>query len=168
MYLRIAVTPTTAPRGSGCSSVGRASDRHAARAGWIPRCDTGLFFSHCQLPVQTFSWCPYNPRVQPHALTSVRTVKDPVVHVKVRWIMETLKHSACSVVWVARLCRSWFSVGKATRISRGRNPNGTIQLLKKKKKCSVLLGVLRCRVEVQCHTTFDVRNKSEKKSRLYY
>ena len=31
-------------------------------------------------------------------------VKDPVVHVRVRWIMETLKHPACTVGWVARLC----------------------------------------------------------------
>ena len=55
-------------------------------------------------------------------------VKDPVVHVRVRWIIETLKHPALTVGWVARLCRSWLSPGKATRISHGRNPNGTIQL----------------------------------------
>ena len=55
-------------------------------------------------------------------------VKDPIVHIKVRWIKETQKHPACTVGWVARLCRSWFSPGKATRISHGRNPNGTIQL----------------------------------------
>ena len=28
-------------------------------------------------------------------------VKDPVVHVRVWWIMETLKHPACTVGWVA-------------------------------------------------------------------
>ena len=54
-------------------------------------------------------------------------VKDPVVHVRVRWIMETLKHPACTVDWVARLCRSWLSPGKAARISHGRNPNGRTQ-----------------------------------------
>ena len=32
-------------------------------------------------------------------------VKDPVVHVRVLWIMKTLKHPACTVGWVARLCR---------------------------------------------------------------
>ena len=53
--------------------------------------------------------------------------KDPVVHVRVRWIMETLKHPACTVGWVARLCRRWLSPGKATRIFHGRNPIGTIQ-----------------------------------------
>ena len=41
-------------------------------------------------------------------------VKDPVVHVKVRWIMETLKHPACTGGWAARLCLSWLSPGKAT------------------------------------------------------
>ena len=55
-------------------------------------------------------------------------VKDPVVHVRVRWITETLKHPVCAVVLVARLCRSWLSPGKATRISPGRNPSGTILL----------------------------------------
>ena len=55
-------------------------------------------------------------------------VNDPLVHVRVRWIMETLKHPACTVGWVARLCRSWFSTRKATRISQGRNPSRTIQL----------------------------------------
>ena len=39
-------------------------------------------------------------------------VKDPVVHVRVRWIMEVLKQPACTVGWVARLCRSWLSPGK--------------------------------------------------------
>ena len=41
-------------------------------------------------------------------------VEDPVVHVGVRWIMETLKHPACEVDWVARLYSSWLSPGKAT------------------------------------------------------
>ena len=31
--------------------------------------------------------------------------------------METLKHRACTVSWVARLGRSWLSPGKATRFS---------------------------------------------------
>ena len=78
--------------------------------------------------------------------------KDPIVHVRVQWIMETLKHPACIIGWVVHLCHSWLSPGKATRISQGRNPFGTIQfpihthththtyththtqLLKKKKK----------------------------------
>ena len=55
-------------------------------------------------------------------------VKDPAVRVRVRWIMETLKHPAYTVGWIARLCRSCLSPAKATRISHGRNNNGTIQL----------------------------------------
>ena len=58
-------------------------------------------------------------------------VKDSAVHVRVRWIMETLKHPACTV---ARFCRSLLSPGKTTRISYGRNPIGTIQLSKVKVK----------------------------------
>ena len=61
-------------------------------------------------------------------------VKDPVVHVKVRWTMETLKRPACTVDWVARLCSCWISPGKATRTSYGRNSIRTIQLFKKVSK----------------------------------
>ena len=57
--------------------------------------------------------------------------EEPAVHVTVRGIMKTLKHSTRTVGWVARLCRSWLSPGKATRISYWRNHNGTIQLLNK-------------------------------------
>ena len=38
----------------------RASDRHAADAGSIPRCGTG-FFSQSQLSVQTLLRCLYTP-----------------------------------------------------------------------------------------------------------
>ena len=55
-------------------------------------------------------------------------VKDPVVHVRVRWVMETLKHPAYILGWVVRLCRGRLFPGKVTRISHGRNPIGTIQL----------------------------------------
>ena len=120
--------------GLGCSSVGRASDWHPADAGLIPRCGKG-FFSLNQLSVQTLLRCPHAPA--PCAVTCVYIcahVKDPVVHVRVWWIMETPKkkkkknHPACSVGWVAQLCRSWLSPAKATRISHGRNPIETIQL----------------------------------------
>ena len=67
----------------------------------------------------------YGVRTPPYAIACIYIcahVEDPVVHVRVRWIMETMKHPACTVGWVARLCRSWLSTGKATRISYGRNP----------------------------------------------
>ena len=75
--------------------------------------------------------CPYTPCAIACIHICVH-VGDPVVHVRVRWIMKTLKHPACPAGWVARLCCSWLSPGKAARISHGRNPSGTIQLLKKK------------------------------------
>ena len=76
----------------------------------------------------TLSYCA---RITPCAIASIYIcahVKNPVVHVRVRWIMETLKHPACTVNWVARFCCSWLSPGKTTQISHGRNPIGTIQL----------------------------------------
>ena len=51
-------------------------------------------------------------------------VKDPVVHVRVRWIMETLKHPARTVGWVARLCRSWLSRGRRPKFPMGEIPLG--------------------------------------------
>ena len=50
-------------------------------------------------------------------------MKDPVVHVEVRWIMETLIHPACRVGWLARLCCSWLSLGKQLEF-----PMGEIQM----------------------------------------
>ena len=47
-------------RGWGCSSVGRASDRHAADAGSTSRCGKGIF-SQSPLSVQTLLRCPYTP-----------------------------------------------------------------------------------------------------------
>ena len=75
-------------------------------------------------------------RTSPLAIASIygcAHVKDPVAHVRVRWIMETLKHPVCTVGWLARPCRSWLSPGKAIRISHRRNSIWTIQLLKVKK-----------------------------------
>ena len=52
--------------------------------------------------------------------------------------METLTYPACTVGWVAQLCRSWLSPWKATRISHGRNPNGAKLYLRKKNYKDVL------------------------------
>ena len=46
--------------GSGCRSVDRASDWHAANTGSIPRCGKG-FFSQSQLSVQILLRCLYTP-----------------------------------------------------------------------------------------------------------
>ena len=63
-----------------------------------------------------------------HTIGTHTHVKDPLVLVRVRRIIETPKHSACTIGWVVRLCCSWLSLGKATQISYGRNAIGTIQL----------------------------------------
>ena len=68
-------------KGWGCSSPGTASDRHAADTGSSPRCGKGSF-SQSQFSGQTLlQWPPPPPTpstptpVQPHALTSERTLK---------------------------------------------------------------------------------------------
>ena len=115
--------------GRGCSSVGRASDRHAADADSIPRCGKG-FFSQCQLSVHTLLLMFVYPPCAIACFNICVHVKDAVVHVRVRWIAETLKYPACAGGWVARLCRSWLSSRKATRISHGIDPNGTTQFIR--------------------------------------
>ena len=58
--------------GRECSSVGRASDRHAFEAGSIPRCGKGFStFSADSLTVSV------HPLVQSRALTYVLTLKIP-------------------------------------------------------------------------------------------
>ena len=82
----------------------------------------------------------YDARTPPCAAVCINIcahVKDPAVHVRGRWVMETLKHPACTVGGVARLCRSWLSPEKATRISHGRISSGTIQLYQKEKHFSL-------------------------------
>ena len=110
---------------------------------WMGDC-LALDFAHefprsqimCRLytPAQrSFEWdCKPRSRVYTHANRSLMHAKDPGVHVRVRRIMETLKHP-CILGFVARLCCNWFSMGKATNISHGKNSNGTIQLLKTKE-----------------------------------
>ena len=51
--------------------------------------------------------CPYTPVGNRACINICAHVKDPVVSVRVRWIMETLKHPARTEGWVARFCRSW-------------------------------------------------------------
>ena len=56
----------------------------------------------------------YDVRTPPCAIACFHICaqfKDPIVHARVRWIIETLKHPACTVEWVAQLCRSWLFPG---------------------------------------------------------
>ena len=89
-YMWIELVPDP---GAGCSSVGRASDRHATDSGSIPRCGRG-FFSQGELSVQTLLRCPCTPSCAIACINICTHVNDPVVHVWVRWIVETLKHPA--------------------------------------------------------------------------
>ena len=59
----------------GGSSVGRASDQHAADTGSIPRCGKG-FLCQIQFSVQTLTVFVHL-LVQLHVFTSVRTLKIP-------------------------------------------------------------------------------------------
>ena len=103
--------------GWGCSSVGRTSDRHTLRQVRFP--GASMDFSprvnlQCRLS--------YSVRAPPCAMAWINIcahVKDPVVHVRVRWIMATLTNPACTVGWVARLCRSWLSLGKQPKFPLG-------------------------------------------------
>ena len=75
-------------RGWGCSSVSRASDRHAADAGSIHPVRQGIFLpeSTCSADSLTVSVHP------PYAIACINIcahVKNPVVHVRFRRIMET-------------------------------------------------------------------------------
>ena len=106
----------------------------------LVECRTGTPLTQVRFPGAAMDFSPrvnfqcrlsYGVRTTPCtiACTSICAhVKDSVVHVRVRWIIETLKHPACTPGWGAHLYRSWLSPGKATRISHGRNPIGTIQL----------------------------------------
>ena len=103
---------------------------------WCQHMCSKEFFSQSQLSVQTLLRCPhvcskeffsqshfqcrlsYGVRTPLCAITSIDIcahVKDPVVHVRVGWSMETLEHPACTTVQVARLCQK---VG----LPRGRQP----------------------------------------------
>ena len=77
--------------------------------------------------------CPYTPCAIA-CISICAHVKHPVVHVRVRWIMETLKHPPYTVGWVARLCRNWLPWKKATRISRGNQSHWDNTVVKSKEK----------------------------------
>ena len=69
-------------------------------------------FSHGQFSAQTH----HSVHKLLCAITCINIcvhVKDPVAHVRVQWIMETLKYPACTVGWVMQLCHSWLCQGKA-------------------------------------------------------
>ena len=96
LYRVQVLTGNCTSKGWGCSSVGRASGWHAADAGLIPQCGKG-FFSQGQLSVKALLTCAHTPPCAIACIYICAHVKDPVVHVRVWWIMETLKHPACTI-----------------------------------------------------------------------
>ena len=63
------------------------------------------------LPESTFSADSYSVCTPPCAIACIYLcvhVKDSIVHVRIQWIMETCKHPACTVGWVAQLLQLAF------------------------------------------------------------
>ena len=110
--------------GGDVAQLVRASDHHAADKGSIPWCCKGFFFPGSIFSADSFT-CVRTPLCAIACINIGVHVKDPVVHVRLRWIMETLTHSECTVGWGARLCRSWLSPGKKTTTEF---PMGEIQM----------------------------------------
>ena len=114
-------------RGRGCSSVGRVSDRHTADTSSIPSVRQGIF-----LPESAFGEGSLKVSVQSHATARINIcahVTDPVVHVDHG---STQTPSTRGRLGSATLSQLAFP-GKATRISHGENPIGTIKLEKVEK-----------------------------------
>ena len=86
---------------------------HAVDAGSIPRWGKGYFSPRLDFQCRL----SYGVRTPLCAIAFIYIrvhVKDPVVHVGVQRIMETLKHPACAVGWVVQLFHSCLSLGKTT------------------------------------------------------
>ena len=72
------------------------------------------------LPVNFLSADSYGVNTPLCAITCINIcahVKDPGVHVRIQWILETLIHPACTVDWVARLLELAFSRGSNLNFS---------------------------------------------------
>ena len=90
-------------------------------------------------------------------------VKDPVVHVRVRWIVETLKHPACSVGWAARLRRSWRSRGRQPEFPIGEIPLGQYSCKKREKSCCFLSLKKKLRSSGHSHVRSLFNNEEQGK-----
>ena len=106
--------------GWGCSSVGRASDWHAADAGSIPRCGKG-FFSQSQLCVLTLIRCPFHPRVIATARKRPRSFCQ-----KCKWQATPIMHTSLTQRSRGGLTKPlpWHSVGTYHENELTRNSSG--------------------------------------------
>ena len=84
------------PRSEDVAQLVRAADRHAADAGSIPRCGKE-FFSQSTFSANSLT-CVRTPTCAITCTNICAHIKDPLVYVRVWWIMETLKHPARTVV----------------------------------------------------------------------
>ena len=96
-----------------CRLDGGTLDWHSADS--IPKYGKG-FFSQSQLSLHCLTVSEHLC-MQSHALIRRRML----VHVRVQWIMEALKHPAYTVGWVAWICCSLLFLEKATWIAHVRN-----------------------------------------------
>ena len=78
----------------GCSSVGLASDQHTTEADLIPWFSAKVNFQ------RRLSYGVCTPECATACINICAHAKDPVVHVRVQWIIETVKHQACTLGWV--------------------------------------------------------------------
>lgn len=73
----------------------------------------------------SFGWyCKTVACVYMHAKRSYAHVKDPLVHVRVKWITETQKHPAYIVHWASELVAACFAWGKQPKFLVGEIPEG--------------------------------------------
>ena len=91
--------------------------------------------------MQTLLQCLYTP-ARSHTDLHPCTWKDPVVHVRVQWIMETLKHPACTLDHNS--VAAGFPQGRQPKFPTGETRLGRYSCQKKKFKKSrkVLCGCL--------------------------
>ena len=87
----------------------------------LPLVWRGIFLPVSVDLVQTLLQSPDTPVSTAYINICVH-VKDPVVLVRVWWIIETLKHPACTVGWAVGLSQLAFPR------ESNRNPSGIIQL----------------------------------------
>ena len=71
----------------------------------------------------------------------------------VDWYTDTLKHPTCTVGWVARLCRTLCSTGKANQISHGKKSQWNNTVVKKKKKLNENMNFNHFGITNSCWTT---------------
>ena len=109
--------------GWGCSSVGSASDSHTTEAGINYLMRQGIFLSVSNFSADS-SYDVSTPMCATASINICAHVKDSLVHVRVQWITETLKHPACTVCWDVRLLLQLVFLGESnSNFSWKKSPN---------------------------------------------